>query len=113
MARSPGGLISAGGVTTRVLRRTQDAGMTCCPPPLPFMDRTMEVLQPNWPSDVALESIVDAAARLLFEDRAQGVEIPVAVKVVRPRLLRASWRCHGESIARIRCRVVHARACPE
>jgi hypothetical protein len=69
-----------------------------------------EVLHAQWLYQLALQRVVDAAAGELLEDRAEHVEVPVAVQVVFAGLLRPARRSAGQVVTGVGGGVVDAGA---
>src|SRR5687768_15239752 len=67
-----------------------------------LMRGTIEILHAERLYEIRLERVVDVATRFFLENRAERVEVPVAVKIVRAGLLRSSRRRACEIVARVR-----------
>src|SRR3954471_6078475 len=74
------------------------------------MARAVEVFQSQRSGDVLRKSIVEVTPRELLIDVARDVEIPIVVKEVLPRQLRAARRRTRRVIAGIGIRKIDTRA---
>ncbi len=69
------------------------------------------VLHPDRYGEVGAKRVVDVSPSLLLEDRADGVEIPVAIELIGAMRFGSARRSGGQVVSRVRRGVIHTRAC--